>query len=59
MEWWYGLPALFATLLALALTGHVALVKRDPRAATLWIVVLWFMPVLGALMYLLDRKSVV
>jgi cardiolipin synthase len=53
MEWWYGLPALFATLLALALTGHVALVKRDPRAATLWIVVLWFMPVLGALMYLL------
>ena len=53
MAWWYGLPALFATLLAVALTCHVALVKRDPRAATLWIVVLWFMPVLGALLYLL------
>lgn len=53
MELWYGLPALFVTLLALALTCHVALVKRDARAATMWIVVIWFTPILGALFYLL------
>ncbi len=38
-------------LLALCACGHALLHKRDPRAATLWLGVIWLMPVLGSLLY--------
>jgi len=38
-------------LLALFACGHALLHKRDSRAATLWLGVIWLMPVLGSLLY--------
>lgn len=40
---------LFACLLA---SGHTLLHKRDTRAATIWIGVIWTLPALGPLLYL-------
>ncbi|MEY4918259.1 MAG: hypothetical protein RL616_2172, partial [Verrucomicrobiota bacterium] len=40
---------LFACLLA---SGHALLHKRDTRAATIWIGVIWTLPALGPLLYL-------
>ena len=40
---------LFACLLA---SGHALLHKRDARAATIWIGVIWTLPALGPLLYL-------
>lgn len=31
--------------------GHVVLVKRDSRAATVWLVLIWLVPAAGALIY--------
>jgi len=53
MELWYSLSALLVTVLSLWMTGHVVLVKRDARAAALWVAIIWFLPVGGALLYLL------
>ena len=43
--------AVFAA--AVFASGHVVLVKRDSRAAALWLVVIWLVPVAGPLIYLL------
>jgi cardiolipin synthase len=40
---------LFACVLA---SGHALLHKRDTRAATIWISIVWFLPALGPLLYL-------
>ncbi len=40
---------LFAAALA---SGHALLNKRDVRAATLWIGIIWFLPLLGTVLYL-------
>jgi len=40
---------LFAVLIA---SAHVLLHKRDSRAATLWIGIIWFLPLFGPLLYL-------
>ncbi|HXF07150.1 MAG TPA: phospholipase D-like domain-containing protein [Candidatus Acidoferrales bacterium] len=53
MELWYSLSALLVTSLSLWLSGHVVLVKRDARAAALWVAIIWFFPVGGALLYML------
>lgn len=39
-------------LAALIASGHALLHKRDPRAAALWIGILWLVPALGPLLYL-------
>jgi cardiolipin synthase len=39
-------------VLALLAGGHALLHKRDSRAATLWLGIIWLMPVLGSLLYL-------
>ena len=49
---WPHLAAGFGLLTALLASGHALLHKRDPRAATLWIVVIWLLPILGAVAYL-------
>jgi cardiolipin synthase len=40
-------------LLALVTAGHALIYKREPRAATLWVVVICALPGVGALLYLL------
>jgi cardiolipin synthase len=46
------LVAGFGLLAALLTSVHALLHKRDSRAATLWIGVIWLMPVLGSILYL-------
>lgn len=49
--WWaLGIAALVA---ALAASAHALVYKRDPRSATLWLVVIWLVPTLGWVIYLL------
>ena len=50
---WPHLVAGFSLLAALLGSGHVLLHKRDTRAATLWLGLIWLAPVLGALLYLI------
>ena len=38
---------------ALVASGHAVLYKRDPRAAALWILVIWLIPAAGPILYLL------
>lgn len=38
--------------LALVSSSHILLHKRQPRSALLWLVWVWFLPILGALAYL-------
>ncbi|MFU0608752.1 PLDc N-terminal domain-containing protein, partial [Klebsiella pneumoniae] len=49
--------ALWSTLIsgavALAGIGHALVYKRDPRSATLWVLVIGMLPLLGTLLYLL------
>jgi cardiolipin synthase len=48
--WPLGLVALGA---ALAASGHAIIYKRDSRSATLWTLVIWLLPIAGALLYIL------
>lgn len=48
----FGLAAL-SLLLSLWASGHAVVYKRDPRAATLWVGVIWILPLGGALLYFL------
>jgi cardiolipin synthase A/B len=43
--------AIFLT--ALVASGHAILYKREPRAAALWILVIWLIPAAGPILYLL------
>jgi len=40
-------------LLALGVTGHILVHKRDPGSAVAWIGIAWLSPVLGSLLYVL------
>ena len=40
-------------LLAIAVTGHILVYKRDPGSAVAWIGIAWLSPVLGSLLYVL------
>jgi cardiolipin synthase A/B len=50
---WPHLVAAFSLVAALAASGHALLHKRDTRAATLWVGVIWLAPVVGPLLYLI------
>jgi len=52
-QFWPHLVAGFDFLAVTLASIHILLNKRDTRAATLWIGIVWFMPVFGALLYLI------
>jgi cardiolipin synthase len=51
-RFWPHLAAGFDFLAALFASVHALLHKRDSRAATLWIGVIWLMPLFGPILYL-------
>ena len=51
-QYWPPIAAVFYTLACLLATGHALLNKRDTRAATIWIIIIWTLPVIGPLLYL-------
>ncbi|MEX2180226.1 MAG: cardiolipin synthase [Gemmatimonadaceae bacterium] len=50
---WQPWLAAFVFLLDVAVTLHVVLRKRDSRAAIAWVGLIWLVPFVGALLYLL------
>lgn len=51
-----GLPwaaTLFSLAAALTAAGHAVIYKRDPRSATLWVLLIALLPIGGSLLYLL------
>jgi cardiolipin synthase len=46
----FGLAVLVA---ALAASGHAVVYKRESRSASLWVILIWVMPALGPILYLL------
>lgn len=48
---WPWLRSGMELALCLFVSGHVILTKRDTRAATLWVVMIWLAPVLGTVLY--------
>jgi cardiolipin synthase len=52
LKFWPHVAAGFDLLACLLASGHALLHKRDTRAATLWIGVIWALPALGPLLYL-------
>ena len=71
MEWhavlyrfWPHIAAGFDLLACLLASGHALLQKRDPRAAIIWVGVIWALPAVGPLLYLvvgvnrIRRKAV-
>ncbi len=51
-RFWPHLVAGIDILAALITSIHVLLHKRDSRAATLWLATIWFLPMLGPILYL-------
>ena len=51
-KFWPHLAAGFDVLACLLASSHALLHKRDNRAATIWIGVIWTLPALGPLLYL-------
>ena len=51
-RFWPHLASSFHVLAALLASIHALLHKRDSRSATLWLVTIWFLPVLGPILYL-------
>ena len=51
-KFWPHLAAGFDMLACLLASGHALLQKRDTRAATIWLGVIWTLPALGPLLYL-------
>ncbi|MGO8765661.1 MAG: phospholipase D-like domain-containing protein [Limisphaerales bacterium] len=51
-RFWPHLAAGFDFLAALFASVHALLHKRDSRAATLWLGLIWFLPLFGSLLYL-------
>jgi cardiolipin synthase len=51
-RYWPHLVAGFELLATLLASIHALLNKRDSRAAVLWLGLIWFLPVLGPLLYL-------
>ena len=46
----FGLAVLAAALFA---SGHAVIYKRESRSASLWVILIWVMPALGPILYLL------
>ena len=51
-RFWPHLAAGFDLIAATLASVHALLHKRDSRAATLWLGVIWFLPAMGSLLYL-------
>ena len=51
-RFWPHLAAGFDFIAATLASAHALLNKRDSRAATLWLGLIWFLPALGPLLYL-------
>jgi cardiolipin synthase len=51
-RYWPHLVVVFELLAVLLASIHTLLHKRDSRAAALWLVLIWFLPVLGPILYL-------
>jgi cardiolipin synthase len=51
-RFWPHFAAGFDLLACLLASGHALLHKRDTRSATIWIGVIWFVPLLGSILYL-------
>lgn len=51
-RFWPHLAAGFDVLASLLASIHALLHKRDPRAATLWLATIWFLPLFGPILYL-------
>ena len=51
-RFWPHIAAGFDFLAAVLASIHALLHKRDPRAATLWLGLVWFLPLLGPILYL-------
>lgn len=51
-RFWPHIAAGFDFLAALLASVHTLLHKRDSRAATLWLGIIWFVPLFGAILYL-------
>lgn len=51
--WWQPWGTLLAVLIALAGSLHVVLKKRDVRSAVGWVGLLWLVPLVGGMLYLL------
>lgn len=60
-EWWHSDLGLALTLIlqcllvaiSISLTIHILLNKSDPKASLMWIALVWFTPIFGAVFYLL------
>jgi len=52
-EFWPHAVALLTLLSAGLASAHAVLHKRDTRAAVLWIAFIWFLPLLGPVLYVL------
>jgi cardiolipin synthase A/B len=50
---WPFLVALAGALVSILASGHAVLYKRDSRAAVAWVGLIWLVPFLGSLLYLL------
>jgi cardiolipin synthase len=50
---WQWLVAALTLTLAVLASGHALLHKRDSRAATAWVGLVWFVPLGGAVLYFL------
>lgn len=48
---WHYIVLAVTVVLAVLGSGHAILRKRDPRAATLWLGLIWLLPLLGSLLY--------
>ena len=63
-DYWVHIAAFGNVVLAVIVTGHVALTKKYARSAVSWIALVWFAPFLGAVLYLflgvnrIRRKAV-
>ena len=57
----FGVAVVLAALIA---SGHAVIYKRDSRSATIWVIIVWMVPALGALAYALlgvnrvERRAV-
>jgi len=45
--------ALVSLAVAISAAGHAVIYKRDPRSATLWVLLIALLPLGGSLLYLL------
>ncbi len=51
VHYWPHIIGVLTVVIALVTSAHAVLYKRDPRAAVLWIGVIWLVPLLGPILY--------